>query len=661
MARLGTPGVVRKSAITVLLAMATIVAALGYWGWTIFESEQPDIEFDWWTRLYRTQTLFSAEDGSLLKVPWPLDVARLLAPFVFLGFGALALFNLASVKVQRIGVRHAKGHVLYLGQPARLDRLRGLFDNELEPSVAVYGVPDAASVDGACLRISVDLEEDEWPTRTSAEHADTIVIAVHDDDRAVALATLSAERFPDTRLVVDVGSADTMRWLGLWMMTRYPGQDLRVISIDQADARVQAGLSDAARYDAVVVAGGDDGASRIVTEVMDQMMEWTVNESSRVTRPLLFIIGDGDPGIRSDVNDAVVVEVGSLDRAIEACTGLSTRVLALGRSGMKTAMKVAAAVPRSEFARLDTDGFDGRQLREMVERGNLDSVLDGLLQGPLHLLVASASSIENQSIPTRMQVEHQARTYAHRVSTLWKERWQITVSPSAPPYLPEAVVERIARELELPEDPEFRSSRALVHGLSEAGYGVVAPDETPAGVDEQAEVASLVLSDGDDLIEQVAKYNHELYRKAVSGSGNPSDVPWNDLSPGLHQQNYRQVRHIIDFLESTGLRVESTRGELSGSIVDEVPEFELHAFGRIEHDRWARDKIAQGFVWGPTRNLDSSPKTHPDLTDYDDLDDETKQKDYEPLLRAIGALRSADYRLVRPRQHSLRGPTLGTR
>jgi hypothetical protein len=98
-----------------------------------------------------------------------------------------------------------------------------------------------------------------------------------------------------------------------------------------------------------------------------------------------------------------------------------------------------------------------------------------------------------------------------------------------------------------------------------------------------------------------------------------------------------------------GFTIEKLDRPLSGPRIEAFTEVDWHDFGRREHDRWARNKVASGFVWGPDRDPTGTarPQPHPDLVDYADLPEESQAKDYEPVVHAVEAFGAAGYALVK--------------
>lgn len=98
-------------------------------------------------------------------------------------------------------------------------------------------------------------------------------------------------------------------------------------------------------------------------------------------------------------------------------------------------------------------------------------------------------------------------------------------------------------------------------------------------------------------IELIAKTCHEVNRAYCIGTGDLSQLPW-DQAPGWQKDSaMRGVQIAID-----------------GATAEEL------------HASWSAVKIADGWVYGEIKDADK--KTHPCLVPYDQLPTEQKVKDY---------------------------------
>lgn len=64
---------------------------------------------------------------------------------------------------------------------------------------------------------------------------------------------------------------------------------------------------------------------------------------------------------------------------------------------------------------------------------------------------------------------------------------------------------------------------------------------------------------------------------------------------------------------------------------------------RNTHDIWARQRIAQGWRYGPKRDDDS--KEHPCLVAYDELPESEKEYDRQTVLETVKAILALGYKI----------------
>lgn len=77
---------------------------------------------------------------------------------------------------------------------------------------------------------------------------------------------------------------------------------------------------------------------------------------------------------------------------------------------------------------------------------------------------------------------------------------------------------------------------------------------------------------------------------------------------------------------------------------------ELHALmeplARNVHDVWARQRLRDGWVWGPAR--DDAAKRHPSLVDYDALSEGEKEYDRQVAQETLRTVLALGFRIVKP-------------
>ena len=66
---------------------------------------------------------------------------------------------------------------------------------------------------------------------------------------------------------------------------------------------------------------------------------------------------------------------------------------------------------------------------------------------------------------------------------------------------------------------------------------------------------------------------------------------------------------------------------------------------RNTHDVWARERMAQGWTWGPRR--DDENKQHPCLVPYEELSDSERDYDRNTAMETLKAICAAGYQIVK--------------
>jgi hypothetical protein len=71
----------------------------------------------------------------------------------------------------------------------------------------------------------------------------------------------------------------------------------------------------------------------------------------------------------------------------------------------------------------------------------------------------------------------------------------------------------------------------------------------------------------------------------------------------------------------------------------------LEALARNAHEIWARERMKDGWSWGPARN--DERKQHPCLVSYDDLPESEKAYDRAMVSETLKSVLTLGYRIVR--------------
>jgi hypothetical protein len=109
---------------------------------------------------------------------------------------------------------------------------------------------------------------------------------------------------------------------------------------------------------------------------------------------------------------------------------------------------------------------------------------------------------------------------------------------------------------------------------------------------------------------EIARVCHEVNRAYCKSLGDESQLPWEDAPDWQKKSAIKGVQFIID---------------------------NDNAAPSASHDSWLREKTADGWVYGPVKDVDL--KQHPCCVPYEQLPPEQKAKDYifGSIVRSIRA------------------------
>ncbi|MGI5156171.1 RyR domain-containing protein [Microbispora sp. CA-102843] len=76
-----------------------------------------------------------------------------------------------------------------------------------------------------------------------------------------------------------------------------------------------------------------------------------------------------------------------------------------------------------------------------------------------------------------------------------------------------------------------------------------------------------------------------------------------------------------------------------------LKDYEIEQLAMMEHERWLRDLVADGWTRGPVR--DEENRRHPDLDSWDNISDAAKEKDRDTVRNLPRILATAGFQIVR--------------
>jgi hypothetical protein len=203
---------------------------------------------------------------------------------------------------------------------------------------------------------------------------------------------------------------------------------------------------------------------------------------------------------------------------------------------------------------------------------------------------------------------------------------------------PRSVVVRLSRLGQLDTVFDRSNIEPLLEGVSETLYLF---DAVHAGSEP-----SLV---EDSLVERLARAIHEHYLTIALREGTPwgasrAMYPWHQLDDDLKAANRGQAAHIGTKLQAVGCAL------APNPIWGEPERLDFRTveyLARMEHERWLGSVRDNGWTQGSVR--DDAGKRHPDLLDWEQLAEPTRQKDRRAVTGLPTILADVGFQIVRIR------------
>lgn len=153
-----------------------------------------------------------------------------------------------------------------------------------------------------------------------------------------------------------------------------------------------------------------------------------------------------------------------------------------------------------------------------------------------------------------------------------------------------------------------------------------------------------------DVLDRLAEAIHAAYLADRAAEhrelgSEPALRPWSELPEHLRDANRAQAAGYVQHLASLGYAiVPAAAGHEQDLAV--VPREDLERLARAEHDRWVDHKVAQGYRYGVRRVEDGPRRFHPSIVPWEDLPEDVRERDRQPLRRMLAQLSAADMRVV---------------
>jgi hypothetical protein len=153
-----------------------------------------------------------------------------------------------------------------------------------------------------------------------------------------------------------------------------------------------------------------------------------------------------------------------------------------------------------------------------------------------------------------------------------------------------------------------------------------------------------------DIIETLAEFIHEQWRRGDWAKDKQLDVPYARLAPGAQDDNRAAARRIPEVLALAGLgvarREETAAVERpSADAVARNVDTNIELLAEAEHAGWMAQRAKSGWRYGPVR--DNAQKLHPSMIAYRDLPEPEKEKDRAAVRNYPSQVRDAGLEIVR--------------
>lgn len=144
-----------------------------------------------------------------------------------------------------------------------------------------------------------------------------------------------------------------------------------------------------------------------------------------------------------------------------------------------------------------------------------------------------------------------------------------------------------------------------------------------------------------DSWERIARLAHERYRRANPGNTGDSGKPWAQLPEFYQQSNLRQITTVLQ----AAVAADRTWGAVTEHGTGGAPGPEqLELMARLEHESWCRQYRAAGWGWAAQR--DRQRKRHPDLLDWHQLPEASREKTRQGVRASLQLLATLGYHSV---------------
>ena len=164
---------------------------------------------------------------------------------------------------------------------------------------------------------------------------------------------------------------------------------------------------------------------------------------------------------------------------------------------------------------------------------------------------------------------------------------------------------------------------------------------------------SKTILSNEDIV-TLASYAHEFYRnltfKYFDSSSNDLNkykllLPWDKLDPNKKQIAMTGISFYELILKKAGLAIRKVENPVELNFQESLKEEEFDYLAALEHARWNAERLLEG--WRFNKVKDINKKFNPCIKAWEDLDNDTKKYDYDPVRNIPGFLAKIGYEVYK--------------
>jgi hypothetical protein len=120
-------------------------------------------------------------------------------------------------------------------------------------------------------------------------------------------------------------------------------------------------------------------------------------------------------------------------------------------------------------------------------------------------------------------------------------------------------------------------------------------------------------------------------------------MPWDKLDPKLKSSNLKQVEFYEHLLNQAGLSIRKSDNPVIFPLDESFKDIDRLA--QLEHARWNAERLLAGWRYGATKDI--KKKLNPCIVKWDDLSDDIRKYDYDPIKNIPALLAKIGYEIVK--------------